>query len=78
MHVIFILTILAVLRQVSTVKVTGEDETYILFDEIREAVNVIKKSKAPSCGGIEAELWQTLGKNGIKTLWHLCSVTWQR
>ena len=55
---------------------TGEDVPNILLDEVREVVNAMKKRKAPGCDGVEAELWQTLGESGIKTVWQLCSVMW--
>lgn len=34
---------------------TGEDEPDILLDEVREAMNEMKKRKAPGCNVIEAE-----------------------
>ena len=53
---------------------TGEDEPNILFDEIKEVVNAMKKFKAPGCNSIEAELWQALGGSGIKAVKQLCTV----
>ena len=64
-------------QPVPTVEVTGDHEPNILLDEVRETVNVIKKREAPCCNGIEAELWQAVGENGIKVLHRFCTVMWQ-
>ncbi len=42
---------------VPAVELTGEEESNILLDEVRDA-NAMKKCKAPGCECIEAELWQ--------------------
>ena len=51
-----------------TVEVTGEDEPNILLDEVREAVNAMKKRKALGYDGIKAKLWKALGESGIKSI----------
>ena len=59
---------------VPMVEVTDEDESNILHDEVGEAMNEMKKCKAPGCDCIEAELWQALDESEIKVVWQLCDV----
>ena len=61
---------------IATVEVIVKDERSTLLDEVREMVNTMKKCKALSCDGIEA--WQADNENGIKAVWYLCNVIWQK
>ena len=58
----------------SAVEVIGEDEPNILLEEVKEAMNAMKKRKVPDCDGNETELWPALKENGLKTVWSLYSV----
>ena len=58
-------------NSVTTIEVTGEDESDILLDEVREAVKVLRKCKAPGCDDI-GEVWQALGEKGVWIMWRLC------
>ena len=44
----------------------------LLAEEVRSAIQAMKKKKAEGIDGIPAELWKSLGEHGVKKLVQLC------
>ena len=49
-----------------------------LLDEVRQAINEIRKGKSPGYDDIPGELWKSSGKEGINIMWRLCDKIWRK
>lgn len=50
----------------------------IMLNEVGEPIKALKKKKAPGCDGINVEILQVLGKEGVIVLWKICNAVWSR
>lgn len=55
-----------------------EQEPDILQTKIEEAIDHLKKKKAPGCDYITGELLQNLGQQGSKIITDLCNMIWRQ